>query len=135
MKDVITHIITILVLPGILMATCHTRVQAGFIPWDAMVTVGDENQERSHHHRHGIRPVYNGPAAAGYFMIRFFQEVISPQDGPNCRFKPTCSRYGREAVEQYGLLIGGFLAGDRIIRCNPYSPPGNDPLPRSLGEE
>jgi len=135
MKHVITHNIPVVILLGMLLAICNTHARAGFIPWNSRVTVGDENQVRSHHHRHGIRPVYNGPSAAGYFMIRFFQEVVSPQDGPNCRFKPTCSRYGREAVERYGLLIGGFLAGDRIIRCNPYSPPGEDPLPRSPGEE
>ncbi|MFW5861068.1 MAG: membrane protein insertion efficiency factor YidD [Spirochaetota bacterium] len=118
-------LIILLLLPGM-------SAKAGFIPWDADVSVGDENIKKPHVHRHRVRPVYNAPTAAGYFMIRFFQKVISPQDGPNCRFNPTCSAYGRQAVERYGLIIGGFMAGDRVIRCNPYSPPGKDPLPRTL---
>ena len=65
-------------------------------------------------------------------MIRGFQKFISPQDGPNCRFKPTCSEYGKIAVLKYGALVGAFLAGDRLLRCNPYNAPGDDPVPESL---
>ncbi|MBN2041904.1 MAG: membrane protein insertion efficiency factor YidD [Spirochaetes bacterium] len=65
-------------------------------------------------------------------MIRAFQKFISPQDGPNCRFHPTCSRYGKVAVLRYGAFIGALLAGDRIIRCNPFTPPGEDPVPDTL---
>lgn len=74
----------------------------------------------------------NAPKAFGYFLIRFFQIVISSQDGANCRFHPTCSRYGKESVETHGLVIGSLLAGDRIIRCNPYNEPGDDPVPEKV---
>ena len=82
-------------------------------------------------HVRGSR-VYNGLQGGAFFLIRFFQVVISPQDGPNCRYHPTCSRYGSEAVELHGALLGAMLAGDRIIRCNPYNPPGDDPVPRTI---
>ncbi|MCX7680295.1 MAG: membrane protein insertion efficiency factor YidD [Spirochaetes bacterium] len=80
----------------------------------------------------GYRPLYNSFSATAWFFLRFFQIVISPQDGPNCRFHPTCSRYASEAVQRYGALVGSLLAGDRLIRCNPYNPPGNDPVPNEL---
>ncbi|HSV95754.1 MAG TPA: membrane protein insertion efficiency factor YidD [Spirochaetota bacterium] len=76
--------------------------------------------------------MYGGPQAAGYLLIRFFQVVISPQDGPNCRFHPVCSVYAAAAVERFGLLAGSVLAGDRVLRCNPYTPPGEDPLPLEI---
>ncbi|MDY6933197.1 MAG: membrane protein insertion efficiency factor YidD [Spirochaetota bacterium] len=80
--------------------------------------------------------VYNSPQGGTYFLIRFFQIVISPQDGPSCRFHPTCSNYGRIAILRFGAIIGAMLAGDRIIRCNPYSAPGEDPVPESIiGED
>ena len=58
--------------------------------------------------------------------------VISPQDGPNCRFEPVCSAYGKHALEKHGLILGLMLAGDRVIRCNPYNPPGKDPCPDTI---
>lgn len=120
--------------------------ESGFIPWDADVNIADENiplsrikqeakarPEKAVKHRHRkSRTVYNGPQGGAYFLIRFFQVVISPQDGPHCRFSPTCSAYGRQAVERFGSLLGPMLAGDRLIRCNPFSPPGADPVPEKL---
>jgi putative membrane protein insertion efficiency factor len=47
----------------------------------------------------------------------------------HCRFLPTCSAYGREAIRRYGLPKGGFLAASRIVRCNPLAKGGNDPVP------
>ena len=46
-----------------------------------------------------------------------------------CRFQPTCSAYGREAIRRYGLPKGGFLAASRIVRCNPFTKGGDDPVP------
>ena len=46
-----------------------------------------------------------------------------------CRFHPTCSAYGREAIRRYGLGKGGTLAAARILRCNPFSKGGEDPVP------
>ncbi|MDY6969480.1 MAG: membrane protein insertion efficiency factor YidD [Spirochaetota bacterium] len=76
--------------------------------------------------------MYNALSGAAYFLIRFFQIVISPQDGPSCRFKPVCSVYGRIAIQRFGALPGAMLAGDRILRCNPISPPGEDPVPYTI---
>ncbi len=46
-----------------------------------------------------------------------------------CRFRPTCSEYGREAVARFGFLRGGVLAAWRVLRCNPLSKGGDDPVP------
>ena len=46
-----------------------------------------------------------------------------------CRFRPTCSAYGREAIRRYGLPKGAFLAASRIVRCNPFAKGGDDPVP------
>ncbi len=103
-----------------------------FKPWNADVAVADENINVGRKYNPGIMNVFSAPAGGAYFMIRGFQIFISPQDGPNCRFKPTCSEYGKIAVLKYGALMGAFLAGDRLLRCNPYNSPGNDPVPESL---
>jgi putative membrane protein insertion efficiency factor len=47
----------------------------------------------------------------------------------HCRFQPTCSAYGREAIRRYGLPKGGMLAVSRVVRCNPFSKGGDDPVP------
>jgi putative membrane protein insertion efficiency factor len=47
----------------------------------------------------------------------------------HCRFHPTCSAYGREAIRRYGLPRGGMLAVSRVFRCNPFSKGGDDPVP------
>ena len=52
--------------------------------------------------------------------IRIFQERVSPIDGPRCGFYPTCSRYGHEAIKDKGVLKGGLMTVDRLIRCNPW---------------
>lgn len=53
-------------------------------------------------------------------LIRFYRRVISPMQGPCCRFIPTCSAYALEAVEKYGAAKGGWLALRRILRCHPF---------------
>ena len=63
------------------------------------------------------------------WLIRFYQKHISPAFPPSCRFQPTCSHYGYEAIEKYGLLKGGWLAIKRIARCHPFNPGGYDPVP------
>ena len=62
-------------------------------------------------------------------MIRFYQREISPHRTPCCRFYPTCSQYAVEAIEKHGAFKGTFLALWRIIRCNPFSKGGYDPVP------
>lgn len=63
-------------------------------------------------------------------MIRLYQKTISPGLAPNtCRFYPSCSHYGYQAVYKYGALRGGFMAVRRVFRCNPFNPGGYDPVP------
>jgi len=62
-------------------------------------------------------------------LIRFYQKHISPYKGTKCPYNPTCSNYALQAVEKYGVVQGGFLALWRIIRCNPFSHGGYDPVP------
>ncbi|MCY4780074.1 membrane protein insertion efficiency factor YidD [Sphingobacterium sp. UT-1RO-CII-1] len=62
-------------------------------------------------------------------IIRIYQLFISPLLGANCRYYPTCSQYGKEAILKYGPFKGGFLAIKRILRCNPWGGHGHDPVP------
>lgn len=61
--------------------------------------------------------------------IRFYQRAISPHLPPSCRFQPTCSEYAITAITRFGALRGGRLAIWRILRCNPFSKGGYDPVP------
>lgn len=60
--------------------------------------------------------------------IGFYQRWISPLLPPACRFYPSCSHYSYEAIARYGLLKGGRLALWRVLRCNPLSKGGFDPV-------
>jgi hypothetical protein len=62
------------------------------------------------------------------FAIRAYQMAISPFLPPSCRFYPTCSQYGREALEKYGAIRGSWLSVKRIAKCHPFHPGGLDPL-------
>lgn len=62
-------------------------------------------------------------------LIRFYQKHISPRTPPSCRFYPTCSQYGVEAIEKFGAFKGGFMTLWRILRCNPFCKGGFDPVP------
>ena len=64
------------------------------------------------------------------WCIRFYRTAISPhKGGPCCRYSPTCSRYAITAIERYGALKGGLMAAWRVMRCNPFSKGGYDPVP------
>jgi uncharacterized protein len=68
----------------------------------------------------------------GYLFIPFiklYQYIISPVMGPKCRFIPTCSQYGEEALKKYGLFKGGWLLLKRLSKCRPGGGEGWDPVP------
>lgn len=61
--------------------------------------------------------------------IRFYQTALSPYKKPCCKYYPTCSNYAVEAIERFGAFEGFWLALFRILRCNPFSRGGYDPVP------
>ena len=62
-------------------------------------------------------------------LFKLYQLVISPLKPPTCRFYPTCSHYGIEAVSKFGALRGGWLTIKRIVKCHPFHPGGLDYVP------
>ncbi|MBR9922518.1 MAG: membrane protein insertion efficiency factor YidD [Bacteroidetes bacterium] len=63
--------------------------------------------------------------------IRFYQAFISPLLGASCRYNPTCSHYMVQAIEEWGVLRGGWLGMKRIFRCHPWGGHGHDPVPEN----
>ena len=69
-------------------------------------------------------------------LIRLYQRTLSPDHGVMkerypygyCRFYPSCSEYGYQAIERFGALKGAWIALLRVLRCNPWNPGGSDPL-------
>ncbi len=62
-------------------------------------------------------------------LIRFYRYALSPMLGSRCRFHPSCSEYAIEALQRHGILHGLWLAVRRVLRCNPWSHGGFDPVP------
>ncbi len=62
-------------------------------------------------------------------LIRLYQMTVSQVMPSSCRFTPSCSQYGYEAIQKYGTLRGGWMALKRIGRCHPFNPGGYDPVP------
>lgn len=62
------------------------------------------------------------------YIIKKYQEYISPVFGKNCKYYPSCSEYTKQAIEKYGAIKGCFIGFKRLIRCNPFSRGGYDPL-------
>ncbi|MBS5794212.1 MAG: membrane protein insertion efficiency factor YidD [Lachnospirales bacterium] len=63
------------------------------------------------------------------YIIKFYQRFISPMKKPCCIYYPSCSRYAYECYQKYGFFKGTYLTIWRILRCNPFSKGGYDPVP------
>lgn len=61
-------------------------------------------------------------------LLRGYKWAISPMLRPACRYLPTCSEYAMEAVERYGVVVGGMKAVWRLLRCHPFALGGFDPV-------
>lgn len=62
--------------------------------------------------------------------VKFYRKCISPHTRPSCKYYPTCSTYCMQAVREWGIFCGFFLTVWRILRCNPFSKGGYDPVPK-----
>ncbi|NDJ52447.1 MAG: membrane protein insertion efficiency factor YidD [Chloroflexi bacterium] len=65
-------------------------------------------------------------------LIRFYKKFISPALPPSCIYVPSCSTYGYQAIERFGIFKGGYLAAKRILSCHPFSQGGVDPVPEEF---
>ena len=63
------------------------------------------------------------------FVIELYRNMVSPLRLPSCRFTPTCSQYAVDALSEYGLIRGGWLAMVRLAKCGPWHRGGWDPIP------
>lgn len=74
------------------------------------------------------------------FLIRIYQKTLSFDHGPMkmlypngfCRYYPSCSEYGAQAIEKHGVIAGIVLGTWRVLRCNPWAHGGDDPVPEKL---
>jgi putative membrane protein insertion efficiency factor len=79
--------------------------------------------------KRSVAGVLRNPAKALFIgLIRFYQVVLSPGIPSRCKYHPSCSQYALEAVREYGAVRGFILAVWRVLRCNPFSYGGYDPV-------
>jgi uncharacterized protein len=84
-----------------------------------------------------VKKIIYYPRLPFLLMIRLYQKTISPDHGifssaipfGVCKFHPTCSEYGYGAIKRHGIFKGALLSAWRILRCNPFSDGGHDPVP------
>lgn len=76
-----------------------------------------------------MKKIIQLPAKFLILLIRIYQVTLSPFIGRSCRYTPTCSNYGIEAIQKYGAVKGGWLTLKRILSCNPWGGSGYDPVP------
>ncbi len=83
-----------------------------------------------------LKGIIKLPSKIVVFFIKIYQKTLSPDHGPLrvfypygcCRFTPSCSEYGSEAIKRYGVIKGGIKTAWRILRCNPFNKGGHDPV-------
>ena len=98
-------------------------------PKNIHLTDGDHPEHRSPSLRELPFTFRNLPRFPLLALIRLYQKTISPTLPENtCRYYPTCSHYGYQAIYKYGVFKGGWMAFTRILRCNPFSEGGFDPV-------
>ena len=68
-------------------------------------------------------------------IIKFYQYLISPLLGNNCRYLPTCSEYTVQSLKQFGIIKGLSLSSKRIMKCHPWGGHGYDPVPKNMEEK
>ncbi len=86
-----------------------------------------------------VDPVLQIPRRVAQGLIVVYQKTISLDHGPFskhrthqvCRFHPTCSEFGYEAIGRFGVVKGGWLTTKRLCRCHPWNAGGNDPVPET----
>lgn len=71
------------------------------------------------------------PARCLIGFVRVYQRLISPLFPPSCRFTPTCSHYAVEAYQRHGAIKGSWLTVQRLLKCHPLHPGGDDPVPKN----
>jgi putative membrane protein insertion efficiency factor len=74
------------------------------------------------------------PRRMAVALLATYQKLVSPWLGANCRYRPTCSTYARQAIERFGVIRGGWLAVRRLGRCHPLHAGGYDPVPQGGGD-
>lgn len=74
-----------------------------------------------------MTPTLSGPARLALAAIRGYQRWVAPVLLPRCRYWPTCSEYARLSIARRGVVVGGFAAAGRLLRCQPLWPGGIDP--------
>jgi len=114
--------ILIIFLFFIINIQSEQNIHAGnsFGPWRTKLV----NREKIHIEK-PLHPISAGSWFLNIF-IKFFYLVISPQDGPRCRYSPTCAKYGEICIQRYGPFLGTVMATDRFLRCNPFGAYGKD---------
>jgi putative membrane protein insertion efficiency factor len=80
--------------------------------------------------RDGVEGLARLPRLVGRGLISVYRYGISPILGPRCRHLPTCSEYGQEAIDRYGLWGGGWMTLARMVRCHPLGTSGLDFVPK-----
>ena len=116
-----------LVVSTVLAAFCFANPVAPSFGSDFTMK-GPREEFRVPEKAHG--PETSSVGVAMHGLIRFYQVFISPAGGPDrCGFRPSCSRYGHQAIGEQGPVVGVMMTADRLTRCNIFERPGYTRLP------